>query len=98
MASFVSVCHKYLTPQQIGGIISVYNERLQNELTRDAALKAITKIALNQGALDYSVIEISNLNNLTPKLFDLLHKTSRSLHLNTLETLYAIVNRYPQQF
>ena len=47
MASFVSVCHKSLNSQQLGGIISVYNERLQNELTRDAALKAITKIALN---------------------------------------------------
>ena len=56
MASFVAVCHKSLTSQQLAGIINVYNERLQNELTRDAALKAITKIALNQGALDYSQI------------------------------------------
>lgn len=52
MASFVTVCHKSLSSQQIAGIISVYNERLQNELTRDASLKAISKMALNSSAPD----------------------------------------------
>ena len=50
MASFITVCHKNLNPQQITDIISIYNDRLQNELTRDATLKAITKIALNSDA------------------------------------------------
>lgn len=31
-------------------------------------------------------------------MFDLLHKTQRSLHLNTLETLVAITSRYSAQF
>jgi hypothetical protein len=35
---------------------------------------------------------------LIPRLFDLLHKAQRSIHLNTLETLVAIVSRYPAQF
>lgn len=95
MANLITVCHKLLSKQQIQEIISVYNDRLQNDLTRDATLKAITRIALNQGA---SEIDLSNLNTLIPRLFDLLHKAQRSIHLNTLETLVAIVARYPQQF
>jgi hypothetical protein len=75
MSSFITVCHNSLTSQQIAGIINVYNERLQNELTRDAALKAITKMALNQQALDTTLIPLSNLNTLIPRIFDLLHKT-----------------------
>mmetsp|Transcript_36990 Transcript_36990/g.35706 ORF Transcript_36990/g.35706 Transcript_36990/m.35706 type:complete len:119 (-) Transcript_36990:996-1352(-) len=98
MASFMTVCHKSLNAQQILGVINIYNERLQNELTRDAALKAITKVAWNSSAPDASHIHLTNLNSLTPRLFDLLHKTQRSLHLNTLETFVAIINRYPEQF
>ena len=56
MASFINVAHKKLTKQQIDGIINVYNERLQNELTRDAALKAITKISLNSASADNTII------------------------------------------
>ncbi len=50
MANFISVCHKNLQEAQISEVISIYNERLQNDLTRDATLKAISKIALNTGA------------------------------------------------
>lgn len=44
------------------------------------------------------MISLNNLNSLLPRIFDLLHKTQRSLHLNTLEALVAMVMRYPQQF
>ena len=74
MANFVTVCHKLLQKQQINEIIAVYNDRLQNDLTRDATLKAITKISLNQGSGDKQLIELSNLNLLIPRMFDLLHK------------------------
>ena len=87
-----------MSNDQIAGIINVYNERLQNELTREATLKAITKIAQNQGSSMATVIKLPNINTLIGKLFELLHKTQRSLHLNTLETLDAIVSRYPDQF
>ncbi len=61
MASFITVCHKNLQPQQIADTISIYNDRLQNELTRDATLKAITKISLNSDAKDHTVIALNNL-------------------------------------
>lgn len=35
---------------------------------------------------------------LSPKLVDLLHKAQRSIHLSTLETIYSLFQRYPQQF
>jgi hypothetical protein len=98
IASFLTVCHKNLNQQQINGIIAVYNDRLQNELTRDAALKAITKICLNQNARDQALISLTNLNTRLPKVFDLLHKAQRSLQLNALEALEAMLLRYPQQF
>lgn len=41
---------------------------------------------------------MSNLNLLIPRMYDLLHKAQRTIHLNTLETLVAMVSRYPQQF
>jgi hypothetical protein len=75
----------------------IYNDRLQNELTRDATLKAITKIATNQNSADQTLIDLANLSSLIPRTFDLLHKTQRTLHLNTLEALVAIISRYPQQ-
>jgi hypothetical protein len=98
MANLITVCHQKLNSQQIQEITLVYNDRLQNDLTRDATLKAITKISLNQGSLDKQHIDISNLATLIPRLFDLLHKAQRTIHLNTLETLVAMVSRYPQQF
>ena len=98
MANLIGVCHSVLSSQQIQEIISVYNDRLTNDLTRDATLKAITKIALNSGAPDRQLINLTNLNTLIPRLFDLLHKAQRSVNLNTLEAMVAMVGRYPQQF
>ena len=46
-------------------------------MTRDATLKAITKIAMNsspQQGVQGQLIKISNLSILTQKLIDLLHK------------------------
>jgi len=31
-------------------------------------------------------------------MIDLLHKAQRTIHLNTLEALVAMVSRYPDQF
>jgi len=56
MANFICVCHKSLQPAQISEVIAIYNDRLANELTRDAALKSLTKIANN-----HSLINVSNL-------------------------------------
>lgn len=72
MANFICVCHKNLTEQQISDVISIFNDRLQNDLTRDATLKSLSKITSNAG--NDALIPIKNLSMLTTRIFDLLHK------------------------
>lgn len=48
MANLLTVCHKSISKALIAEVLNVYNDRLQNDLTRDATLKALTKITLNQ--------------------------------------------------
>lgn len=79
-------------------MISIFNERLANDLTRDATLKSLTKIAGNTGSRDRQIIAIANLSSLTPRIFELLHKAQRTIHLNSLEALHTMVARYPAQF
>lgn len=50
-ANLVAVCHTVLSPSKINAIIKVFSDRLQQELTRDAALKGLTMIALNESSL-----------------------------------------------
>ena len=92
MAQFISICHQTLTPQQIGDVIKIYNERLQNDMTRDSTLKALVKITGNRG------VNIPNLAILSPRMFDLLHKAQRTIYLNALEALWSMITYYPQQF
>lgn len=73
----------------------MFGERLGNELTRDATLKALTMIALNNNGSRSPLIELQNLSAFLKTFFDLLKKNQRQLHLNTLECLEAFVNRYP---
>ena len=99
-ASLVSVCHSALAPAQVEGVLQIYQDRLGNELTRDAALKGLTMIALNDaggaGGAAGAKIPLSNLAMYLPCFFDLLKKTHRPLHLNTLECLAALTERYPE--
>lgn len=98
MANFICVCHKSLSEAQISEVITIYNDRLQNDLTRDATLKSLTKIASNSESHDPVLIQVSNLALLVPRTFELLHKAQRTIHLNTLEALVSMVSRYPAQF
>lgn len=93
MANFLSVCHKSLSENQINEVVQIYNDRLLNDMTRDASLKALAKITSNG-----QQIQITNLAILIPRMFDLLHKAMRTIHLNTLEAMVAMIQRYPQQF
>jgi len=86
MANFISVCHKNLSEAQVNEVVQIYNDRLLNDMTRDASLKALTKIASNS-----QPIQITNLALLIPRMFDLLHKAMRTIHLNTLEALVAMI-------
>ena len=52
MANFICICHKVLQQNQIVEVIQIYNERLANDLTRDATLKSLTKISSNQSSRD----------------------------------------------
>jgi len=65
-------------------------------MTRDASLKALQKITSNSQSADHQLIKVSNLTILIPRMFELLHKAQRTIHLNTLETFVAMINRYPQ--
>jgi cullin-associated NEDD8-dissociated protein 1 len=50
-ANLVAVCHTVLQPMKISHIITIFSDRLQQELTRDATLKGLTMIALNESSL-----------------------------------------------
>ncbi len=97
-SNLVCVMHKTLAAADIATIIDIFNDRLQNELTRDATLKGISKMALNSDAKDGTLIQLQNLDKLLPRMYDLLHKTSRTLHLNTLEAIQCMMSRYNPQF
>jgi len=75
-------------------IIQIFSERLNNELTREATLKGLTMLASKPG----SSIQLPNIQMLTPKFIDLLHKVQRQVHLYTLEAILALVQKFPSQF
>lgn len=62
-------------------------------MTREPTLKAIVKITSNEHP-----IPIANIQTLTARMFELLHKASRTINLNTLEALVSMTNHYPKQF
>ena len=103
-ASLVSVCHAALQPAQVKRILDIYSDRLANELTRDAALKGLTMVASNEtsqkrnSGAQSALIPLGNLTGFLPAFYDLLKKTHRQLHLNTLECMEALTRRYPDQF
>jgi len=55
-------------------------------------LKALAMLASNKG----STIKLQGLNQLTPKLVDLMHKAQRQIHIYSLEAVLAMVSRYPE--
>jgi len=72
MAQLVQVAHQHLAKQQLDHIVSIFGERLVNELTREATLKALTLIANNE-----ATINIQGLSKLIPHFVDLMHKAQR---------------------
>jgi len=52
-ADLVSVSNSVLSPEEIAKVIQVLTERLKQDLTREAALKAIKFIVLNETSSSY---------------------------------------------
>lgn len=94
MSQLIMVAHSHLIPSQIDGVIAIFGERLNNELTREATLKGITLIAMNEAG----TVKMQTVHQLTPRLVDLMHKASRQVHLRTLECVCALLKRYPNSF
>lgn len=98
-SSLISTAHPILGSQVLEQYFNIFADRMDNELTRDAALKGLTMIASNSlvGTSSAPIIPISNPATFLPKFFDLLKKQQRQLHLNTLESLEALTSRYGSQ-
>lgn len=98
-SSLISTSHPILGAQVLDQYFDIFVDRLNNELTRDAALKGLTMIAANSlvGSSSAPLIPISDPSKFLPSFFDLLKKQQRQLHLNTLETLDALTSRYADQ-
>mmetsp|Transcript_14247 Transcript_14247/g.24234 ORF Transcript_14247/g.24234 Transcript_14247/m.24234 type:complete len:213 (-) Transcript_14247:1458-2096(-) len=94
MAQIVSTAHQCFSQAEVDQIVSIFGDRLINELTREASLKGLIMLAQNE----HQVIQIMGLGNLTSRLTDLLHKAETQLHISTLKTILALVSRYPAQF
>lgn len=100
-ATVITTCHNVLKPVHIQNTLQIFGDRLSNELTRDATLRALTMISLNnqkREMQDTPIIPLFNLDQYVKIFFDLLKKTQRQLHLSVLECLEAFTRRYPSQF
>ena len=98
-SSLISTAHPILGAPVLGSYYTIFADRMTNELTREAALKGLTMIASNSQnkSANAPVIPIPEPAMFLPAFFDLLKKQQRQLHLNTLECLAALAQRYPAQ-
>mmetsp|Transcript_38943 Transcript_38943/g.59199 ORF Transcript_38943/g.59199 Transcript_38943/m.59199 type:complete len:99 (+) Transcript_38943:1910-2206(+) len=94
MAQLLTVAYKIFKQPQIDDIVSVFGERLTNELTRDATLKGLVMISNTESG----TIKLSGLANMTPKLVDLLHKAEKQVQHNSLKTILSLLKKYSAQF
>ena len=95
IAQILMVSHQHFSTQELDVIVNSFVDKLQNELTRDATLKALSLMA---GSGQQGQINLQNLSKLTPHILSLLNKNKREIHLNAFEALLAMITRYPNQF
>ena len=91
-AGVVLSVNQAVSPIDIKRALELITERLKNEVTRGACLKAWAKIS--QGS-HVPVIEPELLQSLCDELQNLLKKALRALKLSTLEALLAVSKAYP---
>ena len=79
-----------LVPSELVVVLPLFLERLKNEVTRDAVLKALTFVAESPLSVDMTSI----LTATVEELGNLLRQNSRSLKQSTLSTLIALVKNH----
>eukprot|EP00096_Caligus_rogercresseyi_P003100 TRINITY_DN1567_c0_g1_i2.p1 TRINITY_DN1567_c0_g1~~TRINITY_DN1567_c0_g1_i2.p1 ORF type:complete len:1243 (+),score=465.99 TRINITY_DN1567_c0_g1_i2:109-3837(+) len=75
---------------ELPSCLPIFSERLNNEITRLTAVKALTKIANSPLQIDISPI----LSNSLPTLASFLRKNQRALKLSALTLLDTLVRNY----
>lgn len=93
MAKIVTTAHSVFTQAQIDQAFAIFGSKLNAELTRESALRAMTMIASNPS----ETVKITTIGSLQDQLVGLLHQASRSCQLATLETVYTFLSRYQTQ-
>jgi len=95
-ASIIMTAHPILGASNLNNYFGIFADRLSNELTREAALKGLTMVALNSVCKDQeaTLIPIANPEIFLTPFYELLRNRQRQLHLNTLECLEALTRRY----
>jgi hypothetical protein len=58
MAYMLSIMNENLKPAQIGMVLGIYQERLKNDITRMATLKAISIIVNAHNIMDIEVKQL----------------------------------------
>ncbi|OQR84838.1 Cullin-associated NEDD8-dissociated protein [Achlya hypogyna] len=87
MGLLVSTVGDHLSREDLNTVLPMVLERLQNEITRIAAMKSLATIARSPLPLDLSVI----LTDAIVCLSQLLRQQSRTLKQTALDTLIALV-------
>jgi len=92
MANLLTVSHKHFGQPELNSVIGIFGERLTNQMSRIASLRGLFMLATVPQS--NGVPNLQNLNALVPKFIDLLHQADRQVHLETLSTLAALLERY----
>jgi len=67
---------------------------LKNEFTKKAALKGLHILA----TATTGDINLLNVGNFSDQFINLMNNVEREIHLATLDALYALMDRYRNQF
>ena len=91
MAKLISVAHSIFSANQIYEVVTIYADRLQGDWTRLPALRSLTLLATTENG----TVQLQALPVCTDKLVTLLHQAERQVQMSTLETIFALLSRYP---
>jgi hypothetical protein len=90
IGKILCVSHEALSVQQIGEVYGILSDKLNAELTRESALKAMNLIAQNE-----NTIKLTGLAQLEGQLLILMENANRSVRLATLQLSLTFLKNYP---